>query len=337
MAKVCSPWSNLASQTRRWMRGEAARIVFLHCLLKRAPPSSLLPTPPLYETSASDGWWQLNIHERASNPRARWTFSPHRPGSGIGFLRGGGGWGLFQAGAQGQLNQEPKGHRTCMMSPRVPPPLSENKNSDALGAHGTSTWNTPGFWCFSLKVKVVWKSWSKLTWIAFSSRNSLKVRIMRQTFPRMPRAHPVHRLANRKLQPLKSDRLTVHTHTHTHTHTQTKHTLGSLLRRMDVATKCTTFCSSQGLVRAPVNWEAILIFPLFMLWLWDYPFSHSFLKTTREIPPSPFLSVFSFFHHPPTPLLASPPTHTHLYTHQHSSRIYPPRFHSQVPPWPWKL
>ena len=220
MAKVCSPWSNLASQTRRWMRGEAARIVFLHCLLKRAPPSSLLPTPPLYETSASDGWWQLNIHERASNPRARWTFSPHRPGSGIGFLRGGGGWGLFQAGAQGQLNQEPKGHRTCMMSPRVPPPLSENKNSDALGAHGTSTWNTPGFWCFSLKVKVVWKSWSKLTWIAFSSRNSLKVRIMRQTFPRMPRAHPVHRLANRKLQPLKSDRLTVHTHTHTHTHRQ---------------------------------------------------------------------------------------------------------------------
>ena len=161
---------------------------------------------------------------------------------------------------------------------------------------------------------------------------------MRQTFPRMPRAHPVRRLANRMLQPLKTNRLTVHTHTHTHTHT--KHTLASLLRRMDVATKCTTFCSSQGLVRAPVNWEAILIFPLFMLWLWDYPFSHSFLKTTREIPPSPFLSVFSFFHQTP-PASACLPSNTHIYTHTFpltgAAVVYPPRFHSQVPPWPWKL
>lgn len=55
-------------------------------------------------------------------PELGGQFSPHRPGSGIGFLRG----GLFQAGAWGQLNRESKGYRTCMMSSR---------NSDALAAH----------------------------------------------------------------------------------------------------------------------------------------------------------------------------------------------------------
>lgn len=86
-----------------------------------------------------------------------------------------------------------------------------------------------------------------------------------------------------------------------------KHT--SLLRHMTMATKCTSFCSSQGLVRAPVNWEAILIFPLFMLWLWDYPFSHSFLKTTWDssFPFSLFPPLLFFFYHPPPP----PPFNSH--------------------------
>ena len=322
MAKVCSPWSNLASQTRRWMRGEAARIVFLHCLLKRAPPSSLLPTPPLYETSASDGWWQLNIHERASNPRARWTFSPHRPGSGIGFLRGGGGWGLFQAGAQGQLNQEPKGHRTCMMSPRVPPPLSENKNSDALGAHGTSTWNTPGFWCFSLKVKVVWKSWSKLTWIAFSSRNSLKVRIMRQTFPRMPRAHPVHRLANRKLQPLKSDRLTVHTHTHTHTHTDKTHARFSI-ETYGCGNKMHNFLFISRTCEGPSELRGHIDFPSFHAVTLGLPIFSFIFKDNSWDSSFPFSLCFFLFPSPPHP---SPclPSNTHTFIHTPAQQSYIP-------------
>lgn len=49
----------------RWERTFASSVFFF---LKGAPsstPRSWLPT------SASDGWWQLNIHLRASDPRAR--------------------------------------------------------------------------------------------------------------------------------------------------------------------------------------------------------------------------------------------------------------------------
>lgn len=143
---------------------------------------------------------------------------------------------------------------------------------------------------------------------------------MNQTFPQntsYTSASHTHSLANTKLHLWKQTGLRC-AHTLAQARTQKTHT--SLLRRMDVATKCTTFCSSQGLVRAPVNWEAILIFPLFMLWLWDYPFSHSFLKTTREILPSPFLCFFLFPSTSP-----SPPSNTHMHTrpHQHSSCTHP--------------
>lgn len=148
------------------------------------------------------------------------------------------------------------------------------------------------------------------------SRNSLKLQTVNQNCPHIPYIQPCKH---------KAARAGLHTHK---THI-------SLLRHMTVATKCTSFCSSQGLVRAPVNWEAILIFPLFMLWLWDYPFSHSFLKTTWDSS-FPFSLFFPFsITPPPTPTF--PPTHTHTHTLQPAQQLHPPLFHSQVPPWPWKL
>lgn len=66
-----------------------------------------------------------------------------------------------------------------------------------------------------------------------------------------------------------------HTHTHLHTHSCSI----EMYDRGNKMHKFFFFCSSQGLVRAPLNRRAVLILPLFMLRLWDYPFSHSFLKT----------------------------------------------------------
>lgn len=53
-------------------------------------------------------------------------------------------------------------------------------------------------------------------------------------------------------------------------------------------------CEGPGELRGHID------FPFFMLWLWDYPFSHSFLK------PNWNSSFFLFSPHPPTPS-----THTH--------------------------